>query len=139
MPSRVNNGIRNGRIRTRCGQRDLALGETLVHERDLALLEVAQPAVHELRALGRRPRCEVVPLDEPGAQAPGRGVERHPGPGDAAADDEYVELFGSKAFERLGSVEGPWRDWRVHRTEATAGLVQAVRGPFPVRDEHMAL
>ena len=52
----------------------------------------------QLRALRRRARGEVVPLDERGAQAPAGGVERHAGAGDAAADDEHVE--GSSARRR---------------------------------------
>ena len=75
----MNTGSRNGSTRTRCGAvvaQHLALGERLVHEADLALLEVAQPAVHELRRLRRRARREVVAFDERGAQPAGRGVER---------------------------------------------------------------
>ena len=56
----------------RVAAQPLALGERLVDEADVALLEVAQPAVDELRGLRRRARREVVALDERGAQAPGR-------------------------------------------------------------------
>ena len=72
-------------------ERALALGEVLVDEPDLALLQVAEPAVHELGGLRRRARREVVALDERGAQAPAGGVERDARAGDAAADDEHVE------------------------------------------------
>ena len=84
---------------------DLALGERFVDEADLLLLEVADAAVHELRRLRRRARREVVPLDERGPQAAGRGVERDADAGDAAADDEHVEVLVGEAAERLGAVE----------------------------------
>ena len=46
----------------------------------LALLQVAQAAVDELRGLRRRARGEVVALDQRGAQPAGGGVERDPAP-----------------------------------------------------------
>jgi hypothetical protein len=45
-------------------QQPLALAQRLVHQADVALLEVAQPAVDQLRALRRGARGEVVALDE---------------------------------------------------------------------------
>ena len=42
----------------------LALGQRLVDEADLALLEVPEAAVDQLRGLRGRSRREVVPLDE---------------------------------------------------------------------------
>ena len=122
----------------RVAQRDLALGEVLVDEPELALLQVAEPAVHELRALRRRARREVVALDERGAQAPARGVERDPGAGDAAADDEHVELLVRQPCERLRPVEGRRPARRVHSPEATAGSCDRP-GPIPGRDELVAL
>ena len=44
-------------------QRALALVQRLVHEPEIALLEVAEPTVHELRALRRRTRGEVAAFD----------------------------------------------------------------------------
>ena len=79
IPSRVRIGIRNGSIVDevrRVAQRDLALGERLVDEPELALLEVAQAAVHQLGRLRRRAGREVVALDQRGAQAAGGRVER---------------------------------------------------------------
>ena len=84
----------------------LALAQGLVDEPDVAVLEVAQPAVDELRALRRRAAGEVVALDERGAQAAARGVEGHAGAGDAAADDEDVERRAAEGLERPGSIEG---------------------------------
>ena len=87
-------------------QQALALVQRLVDEADVAVLEVAQPAVDELGRLRRRARGEVVPLDERGAQPAGGGVERHAGAGDAAADDEHVEDAGAEAGEVVVAIEG---------------------------------
>ena len=62
-------------------QQALALAQRLVHEADVAVLQVAQPAVHQLRRLGRGARGEVVALDQRRAQAAGGGVEGHAGAG----------------------------------------------------------
>ncbi len=61
----------------------LALGEVLVDQPVLVLLEVAEPAVDELGGLGRGARGEVALLDQGGPQSPAGCVEGHPGPGDA--------------------------------------------------------
>ena len=102
-PSFEKIGMRNGSSRTRCGAfaaQPLALAQRLVHEADVAVLQVAQPAVHELRALRRRAAGEVVALDQRGAQAAAGGVERHPGAGDPAADHEHVERLGAQLLQR---------------------------------------
>ena len=107
-PSFENSGMRNGSSRTRCGAlraQALALAERLVHEADVAVLQVAQAAVDELRALRRRAAGEVVPLDERGAQPAAGGIEGHPGAGDAAADHEHVERLGAQLLQRRGAVE----------------------------------
>ena len=84
---------------------DLALGERFVDEPDFLLLQVADAAVHELRRLRRRARREVALVDERDAQAARRGVERDAGAGDAAADDEHVEVLVGEAAQRVGAVE----------------------------------
>ena len=66
----------------------------------------------ELRALRRRAAGEVVPLDQGGAQAAAGGVEGHPGPGDAAADDQHVERGGGQGLERPIAVEAAVRHAR---------------------------
>ena len=74
-------GMRNGSTRTRWGAFSSARwrsDERLAHQAELVLLEVAEPAVHELRALGAGAGGEVVALDERGAQAPAGGVEGAP-------------------------------------------------------------
>ena len=97
----------------------LALGQRFVHEADLALLEIPDPAVHELRRLRRSSRCEVVTFDERGAQ-PARGrVERDTDAGDAAADHEHVELLVGQTAKCVSAVE-------VHPGKVT--------GPFRVPD-----
>ena len=86
-------------------QQSLALGQVLVHQAELALLEVPEPAVDQLGGLGGGPGGEVVLLHQRGAQAPAGGVEGHAGPGDAAPDDEDVEMFAGQAGQGPGAVE----------------------------------
>ncbi len=88
--------MRNGRTCTRWGalcSRRWRSARRLVHEPNVALLQVAQSAVDELRALRRRARREVVALDECRTQAPAGRVEGSAGSGDAATDHQHVELL----------------------------------------------
>ena len=71
-------------------QQDLPLGERLVHQLEFVLLEVAQPAVDQLRRSGRRGAGQVPSLDQDRRQSPAGGVARDTGAVDAAADDEQV-------------------------------------------------
>ncbi len=60
-PSLVSIGIMNGSTLTRCGAllaQPLALVQRLVHQANLALLQVAQAAVHELGALDEVPEAK---------------------------------------------------------------------------------
>ncbi len=77
-----------------CGDlhQDAALDGTLVGDADLAVGEVAQPAVHELAGPSRRPEREVVGVDGEHGQPARHGVEGDAGPGDAEPDDEDVDL-----------------------------------------------
>ena len=86
----------------RVAAQPLPLAQRLVHEAHVAVLQVAQAAVHELRALRRRAAGEVVPLDERGAQPAAGGIERHAGAGDPAADHEHVELRRRPAAPATG-------------------------------------
>ena len=125
-PPLTSTGTRNGMIDTRCGAfsiMPLALGERLVDEAELALVEVAQTAVHELGAAAAGARREVVALDERGPQATRGGVERDAGAGDPAAHHEHVEVVVTEPMQRAGAVERGAR----HREQATGGL------PGPVR------
>jgi hypothetical protein len=69
-------------------QQSLALGQVLVDQPVLSLLEVAQTAVDHLGRLRRRAGGEVVLLHQGGPEATAGGIQRHPGPGDAATDDQ---------------------------------------------------
>ena len=74
-------------------EQSLPLGQRLVDEPVLLLLQIPQAAVHQLRRPGRRARREVPGLDQAGAQATRRRVQRDADSGDAAADHEDVERF----------------------------------------------
>ena len=107
-PDPVKTGSRKGRSFTRCGalwMQALALGEGFVHEADLALLQVAEAAVGQLRGLRRGARREVVPLDQGRAQAAGGGVERRAHAGDATAHHQHVERIVAEAPQAVGAVE----------------------------------
>ena len=104
-------------------EQPLALGQGLGDEAELPLVEVPQPAVDQLGRLRRRPRGEIVALDQGGAQAAGGGVEGHARPGDAPADHEDVEGLARHPLERGGTVELARRAPRGH-----VGRVIAVAG-----------
>jgi hypothetical protein len=75
----------------RCrAQQDLPLGERFGNQPELVVLEVAQPAVNELRAVRRGMRCEVVLLDQDDAQPAAGSVARDACAVDPAADDGEV-------------------------------------------------
>ena len=83
----------------------LAFGQPLVDQAKLALVEVAEPAVHELRAPRAGARREVVAFHERGAQPAAGGVERDARAGDAAPDDEQVEVGGAQSPQRVAALE----------------------------------
>ena len=93
-------------------ERPLAFVQRLVDEPELALLQVPQAAVHELRALRAGAGGEVVPLHQRGAQSAAGGVERHARAGDATADDEDVEplLAETRAATRRARSHR-WTGW----------------------------
>ncbi len=70
-----------------------AFAQRLEDEPQLAMLEVAEPAVHQAAGAAARAEGQVVLLDEHRAQAPHRGVTRDTGTDNAATDDE--EIHGS--------------------------------------------
>ena len=108
-------------------EQSLPFVQCLVDETDVAVLEVPQTAVDELGALRRGPAGEVVTLDERGAQAPCRGVERDAGSGDPAADDEHVELLVAESLEHRGAVERG----SGHGADARAGHRASARNAAP--------
>jgi hypothetical protein len=87
-------------------QQPLALAQRLVDEADVAVLEVAQPAVDELGRLRRRARGEVVALDEQRAQASRGGVEGDAHARDATPDHQHVVGSRLELGEVLAAVEG---------------------------------
>ena len=87
-------------------ERALPLVERLVDQTELALLEVTQATVDELRALRAGARGEVVAFDQRGPQSPGGAVERHPGTGDATTHDEDVERLVAEPLQGPGAIEG---------------------------------
>ena len=101
-------------------EQPLALGQGLGDEPELPLVEVPQAAVDQLGRLRRRPRGEVVALDQGRAQSPGGGVEGHARAGDAPADHQDVEGLGRHPVERGGAVELARRGPRGHVRRVTA-------------------
>ena len=81
----------------------LALEQCLAHKAEVEVLEVAQPAVHELgRAAGGA--RGVVGLLHEGDRVPARRrVERHARAGDPAADHHDVELVALQCGEGVGA------------------------------------
>ena len=83
----------------------LPLGERLVDEPILLLLQVAQPAVHELGRLRRRAGRVVVALDERGAEPTSGRIEGHADAGDASADHQHVEVLVAQTRECGRTIE----------------------------------
>src|SRR5262249_26210773 len=88
---------------------DPPLAHALEHQPELALLEVAQPAVHQLGRLGRGPGTEVRLLEQEDLEAAQRRVARDPGAGDAAADDD--EVVGGPVHVGLPPAAGGTVTW----------------------------
>ena len=108
-PSRPNSGIRKGRGWTRWGalrQQPLAFVEGLVDQAVLALLQIAQPAVDQLRRLRRGARREVPGLDQRGSQAPGRASSATPQPVIPPPMTSTSKLLGRQPLQRLVAIEG---------------------------------
>ena len=91
-------------------QQQIALATRLARDREMAVGEIAQAAVHHLRRATRGARREVAALDQQRAQAARRGVAQHAGADDAAADDEHVDAVALGARERRAALgERPGR------------------------------
>ena len=69
----------------------IALAARLEHQRELVVLEVAQPAVDQLRRLAAGAAREVALLDQRDAEPAHGGVAGDAGAVDAAADHEQIE------------------------------------------------
>ncbi len=76
----------------RRAQQHLALAQRLAHQPELALLQVAQAAMDQLRGCRRGAGRKVVLLDEHDLEAAAGGIARDAGAIDAAADDGEVEV-----------------------------------------------
>jgi hypothetical protein len=74
---------------------DLAERRTFVgpleHQLELIMLEVAKPAVDQLRGAARCTKGQVALFDDQHPQATQRGVVRDPRTVDAATDDQEIE------------------------------------------------
>ena len=93
--------VRGGRL-----HQDAPLDRALVGDRDLAVGEVAQPAVHQLGRPPRRAEREVVGVHGQHGQAAGDRVQGHPGPGHAEADDHEVDALGQVLGAGLNRLAG---------------------------------
>src|SRR5690348_7267873 len=76
-----------------------AFAARLEDEMEKAVLQIAQAAVDEPRRSARCPTREIVFLHERDTKPAERGVARDAAAGDAAADDEEIELLASEDFE----------------------------------------
>jgi hypothetical protein len=83
-----------------------ALAQRLAHEREVALLEVAQPAVDQLARATRRAGGEVARLHQRHRQPARDRVERAAGPGRARADHDHVEHLGRHPLQRRTTLRG---------------------------------
>ena len=98
-----NAGTTNCSGRTRCGASLTISWRSSSASRtrpEIEVLQVAQAAVDELGRAAARPRGEVGLLDQSDAVSARGGVERHPGAGDPAADDDDVELLAGEGLQR---------------------------------------
>ena len=75
----------------RVGQQRVALAQRFPHQLELAVFQVAQPAMDHARRRGAAARAEVVALDQQHAQALQRQFAVHADAVDAAAHDDDVE------------------------------------------------
>ena len=89
---RVEERHRSHEVRRQPVEDQAALAQRLADQAEVEHLQVPQAAVDELARAGRRPAGPVARLHESHGQAAGRGVQRRPGPHDAAPDHHDVEL-----------------------------------------------
>ena len=90
-PSVVRNDKREGVHYVRSiPLQEAPLLQRLEHERNISLLEITDPAVHELRRAAGGGLREVVHFEQERIVAPRSGLDGAPEPGGAAADDDEV-------------------------------------------------
>ncbi len=83
----------------------LALQQRLAHEPEVEVLQIAQAAVDELARAAGGPRGVVGALEQRDAVAARGRVEGHAGAGDAAADDDDVELVLRESRKSLAALD----------------------------------
>ena len=124
---RVEERHRPHQVRRQPADQQVALPQGLLDQLEVALLQVAEPAVDQLR----RPRGgagrQVAGLDKADPQAPRRRVERGPGPGNATADDQHVERPRRQRFDRRVTIT------RVKNTRHGRQLLPGARERTPLR------
>jgi len=98
MGERKQERHRLDQMRRQPGQRQLTLVQSLAHQAEFQLLEVAQPAVEHLRGATRRAGSEVTGFDQRHLEPTGGGIQGAPGTHHAATDDHHVELLGAEAL-----------------------------------------
>src|ERR1019366_2503954 len=74
-------------------QKNGALAQAFAYQRELAGLEIAQPAMNQFTGAARSAARKPPLLDEQAAIAGGRGCLQHAGSVYAAADDDHIVFF----------------------------------------------
>jgi hypothetical protein len=82
-----------------------ALEARLEDEIEVAVLEVAQPAVHESRRTARGAAREVVALDQRDRETAQGGVASDADPRDAATDHEDIESARGEGFDGAAALD----------------------------------
>ena len=101
---RIEERHRPDQVRREPGDEQVAFPQRLPHQLEVALLQVPQAAVDQLARPARRAGGEVTGLDQTHPQAPGRGVQRGPRAGDAAAHHQDIERARGQLLQRCGPV-----------------------------------
>jgi len=81
----------------------IALAARFARHREVALADVAQTAVNQLRGTTRRARRKILALDQQRAQAPCGGVAQNPGSRDAPADHQQIDPGAGRCGEIAGA------------------------------------
>jgi hypothetical protein len=106
----------------------VALDAGLEDEAEVAVLEVADAAVDEAGGAAGGAAGEVLALDEGDAQAAQGGISGDATAGDAAADDEDIEVLRGEGEQPLGARSGGLGRRRSEDGERTGVAAGRVRG-----------
>ena len=96
LVDRVQERHRPHQVRRQLADQQVALAQRLLHELEVALLQVAQPPVDQLAGPARRARGQVARLHEADPQPSGRGIQGRARAGDATPDDKDVQRPGGQ-------------------------------------------